>query len=443
MRDDSAKKVNKKQTRSQREKQMSTDTSNDIDPKYSQSVESPQSIKSESDIEELSTLKFNVTSPETMRMLENANVRQLFNYNDSLENIHRDSGGSPAGTRSTNGGSTENLSVVKPMLGSTSSIMTIAASVGKSVTVETSPSTATDNLTQYSDNNEAATYFFPPTVNWSTRKGAEHLYIPGSGHTSFAIPTSPTKRPRIDSSGSTIDMMSHHSSPSYGSHSAPPTPLPHHTHSQPSSRVNSPDPGMSSVYTTHNNTPFVTPTHSPLPSPTSHPTNFMSSSQVHFPSSFHSQPGSAGGIVVPSSTNNLPSHQFTSSPSGVSQLTLPGFSSSNSLLTLQQTASGNTILLPNTQLPFGMAPLFPVVQFSQFPPSLGEQQRLQSRLAHVQHGGGGTGGGVGGYGVLHGQSGKSPFRIIPIPSINKTQPPEEPECVSGTIVCLRLILTTN
>ena len=414
---------------------MSTDTnttSNGIDPKYNQSVESPQSVKSESDIEELSQLKFNVTSPETMRMLENANVRQLFNYSDSMENIHRESGGSPAGIRSTNGGSTENVSVAKPSAASTSSLTTISASVGKSVTIETSP---TNDLAQYSDNNEPATYFFPPTVNWSIRKGAEHLSIPGPGHTSYAMPTSPIKRPRIDSTGSAIEMMSHHSSPSYGSHSAPPTPLPHHTHSQPSSRVNSPDPGMSYVYNSHNNTPFATPSHtpahSPLPSPTSHPpTNYMSSSQVNFPSSFHSQPGGSG-IIVPSSANSLPqlnSHQFTSSASGVSQLTLPGFTSSNNLLALQQTAAGNAILLPNAQMPFGIAPLFPVVQFSSFAPSLSEHQRLQSRLAHVQ--GGVATSGSSRYGMLPGQSGKSPFRIVPIPSINKIQPPEEPECVS-------------
>ncbi len=346
-------------------------------------------------------------------MLENANVRQLFSY-DSLENINRDSGGSPATTKSNNDGSNEHTGIVKATI--------ISTNAAQLVTIETSPTDARESHSEKE--------FQFPTALW---KGADQLSLPG-GHSSYVLPMSPSKRPRIESASSTIDMMSYHSSPysaSLGSHSAPQTPLPHYNHpSQPSSRVNSPDPGMSSVYNSHNNTPFATPSHtpvhSPLPSPPSHPSVNFFPSQGHFPSNFSSQPG--GGIAIPPSTSSLQPHHFTAPPSGVSQLTLPGFTPTNNLLALQQ--SGNTILLPNSQMAFGMAPLFPVVQFSPFSSTLplSEHRLLQSRMTHV-HGGeerlaSGTG-----YSTS-GQSGKSPFRIIPIPSINKIQPPEEPECVS-------------
>lgn len=424
---DESKRGTKKQTKAQKDKTISTNnsttpvttTSNGADPKYSQSTASPQSVKSESDIEELSQLKFNVSSPE-MLMLENANVRQLFSY-DSLENINHDSGGSPATTNSNKDENIENNTrIVKATVIPGNNL----TSVAKSVTIETSPTNVSE-----SHSDKESTFLFP-TVAW---KGADRLSVPSS-HSSYAMPTSPSKRPRIESTGSTIDMMSYHSSPysgSLGSHSAPHTPLPHYNPSQPSSRVNSPDPGMSSVYNSHNNTPFATPSHtpahSPLPSPTSHPASFFQS-QGHFPSNFSSQ--SSGGIFVPSSTSSLQHHHFTAPPSGVSQLTLPGFTPSNNLLALQQT--GNTILLPNSQMPFGMAPLFPMVQLSPYSSSalpLNDSGLLQPRMSQVSVGGGGSTSSGNKYSASS-QSGKSPFRIIPIPSINKIQPPEEPECVS-------------
>ena len=202
VREEPSVKKQKKQTKTHKDKQTTSDstnsTSNGTDTfKYSQAASSPQSGKSESDIEELSQLKFNVTSPETMMILENANVRQLFNY-DSLENIHRDSGGSPAQSRSTNGDSED----VKPVLPSASSLTNIAASanVGRPTSKSNSPNPRTEPPLQ----NDKETYFFPPTLspgNWTMKppqsviQNVDRLSIP-SGHVPYAPPISPSKRPR-------------------------------------------------------------------------------------------------------------------------------------------------------------------------------------------------------------------------------------------------------
>ena len=453
VREEPSAKKQKKQAKTHKDKQTTSDSnvsaSNGTDTfKYSQATSSPQSGKSESDIEELSQLKFNVTSPETMMILENANVRQLFNY-DSLENIHKASGGSPAQSRSTNSDTED----VKPVLAAASSLTNIAASVnvGRPTSKSNSPNPSTEPR-----QNDKEAYFFPPSLSpgpWTMKppqsviQNVERLSIP-SGHAPFAPPISPSKRPRVESSSSALDVMSYHSSPGshYNSHSAPQTPL-HYAHSQPSSRVNSPDPGMSSVYNSHNNTPFATPSHtpahSPLPSPPLHNTQFLpSQGHGHFSSNFTSQPGS---VLVPSSTNQIPplnSQQFTS-PSGMGPLAIPGFSSPNNLLTIQQ-PPGGAILLPNSQMPFGMAPLFPVVQFNPFSPStlaLNEQPKLQPRL--VQEGSGRSRSFTSNSGNnMRLSTGKSPFSIVPIPSINKTQPPEEPECVSVHVMDLLISVIT-
>ena len=487
VRDDSTSKKQKKSSKTSKEKQPTLDVStgsvsNGPDSAQSnQSGFSPHSGKSESDIDlgeaDLSQIKFNATSPETLMYLENANVPQLFNYSDSLENIHKDSGGSPSKASlrgSMSGGSNEDLtrSGSNPILIRSGSMSNLSAILGmaKPVTMVASPkNTAEGSVTglimRTQDKDQQQNIFLPhhsilSPGGWTVGKGVggviqsvEHLLVPGE-NSPYPRPSSPSKRPRIDSSSSTVDMRSYHSSPAsqYTSHSAPPTPLLHPSQSQNSSRVNSPEPAhMSSVYNSHTNTPYVTPSHtpihSPLPSPTPpHTSHFFnqqnSSGHDLLTSTLHAQTG-AGSFRAPTTNHMNPINSSSmkgfmsnSSSSDMNQTPFPGFSPPNNFLTLQQ-PQGKAIFLPTQPtVPFRVGPLLPLVQFAANPfsqPTLAfaDHHKQQLRPEHLyelsQFQGPSMSDNKNGLGS---SVGKSPFTIVPIPSINKTQPPEEPENVS-------------
>lgn len=498
MRDDPTSKRPKKSSKLSKEKQPTLDTNvgsasnGPNSAKSNQSGLSPHSGKSESDIDlgeaDLSQIKFNVASPETLMYLENANVPQLFNYSDSLENIHKDSGGSPSKAslrRSMSGGSNEDLTRTdsNPILIRSGSVNNLSAILGvaKPVTMVASPkSTAEGSVTglivRTQDKDQQQNIFLPQSSilhpgGWAVGKGVglnprviqsvEHLLVPGE-NSSYPQPSSPAKRPRIDSSTSTVDMRSYHSSPAsqYTSHSAPPTPLHsapptpllHPSQSQNSSRVNSPEPAhMSSVYNSHSNTPYVTPSHtpihSPLPSPPPHHTSHFfnpqhSSGHDLLTSNLHSQT-SADSIRAPTTSHMNPINSSSmegfmanSSSSDMNQTTFPGFSPPNNFLTLQQPTTGKAIFLPTQPtVPFRVGPLLPLMQFanpfSQPTLTFADHRKQQLRPDQVyelsQFQGPSTSDDKKGLGS---SMGKSPFTIVPIPSINKIQPPEEPENVS-------------
>ena len=293
------------------------------------------------------------------------------------------------------------------------------------------------------------------------------------------------KRQRLDSSSSAVVTGSRYPSGGSGgttSLSAPHTPItpcpapphllpqayPHaHSHSQPPSRGPSPEIQLgggggginhsSSVYSSHNPTPYgtphatphATPTHTPMQSPLPSP-NSLTPGGYHYPPP---QPPPTStqlqGISVPSPlqqsqthlqrhtpqqtglqsfqnvSNSLPQQKrvffAASPPSAVNPLSLPGFSAPNILL--QPQANALFLNTQHTQMPFRVLPmsspgqsvLTPLVPFAA-PTSFSSSGELSSDISYARH-----------FGLRSSvPSRKSPFTIVPIPSINKTQPDELP-----------------
>lgn len=192
--------------------------------------------------------------------------------------------------------------------------------------------------------------------------------------------------------------------PSAVSVSSPPitplTPLtPSHLHSQPPSRTLTPEPlctnSTMSAYVTPHATPSHTPHHSPLSSPThmSHPASYHG----HLPSQGATGLGGAPPKDVFAGDNWPTAQIFTTSSPSMSHLNLSGVPSQ---LQFQppHTSQGTGAIIFNSH------PSFQVLASTSLLPMVLSPLNAQ----------------------LLGGANKSPFRIIPIPSINKIQPEELP-----------------
>ena len=294
------------------------------------------------------------------------------------------------------------------------------------------------------------------------------------------------KGQRLDSSSSTVVMGSHYSSEGGSgggmmSLSAPHTPItpgspphmfPHtypltYSHSQPPSHGPSleiqPVGGgggnpSSSVYNSYNPTPYGTPHATPHATPIHTPMqsslplhNSLTSGGYHYPpqqqpapplqqpppqhhqhhNHTHNQAGLQNFQNAPPNSQQQQKRVFfaASPPSAVNPLSLSGFSSPNILLQPQANAPFLNAQSA-TQMPFRVIPrttpgqsvITPLVSFAAVAQSsFSSADELSLNVTNAQQ--------FGLYparGSAVASSEKSPFTIVPIPSINKTQPDELP-----------------
>lgn len=346
--------------------------------------------KADSDLDlgetDLEHLKFNISSPEAfMYSVLDSAVPQLFNY-DSTDSLHEKGLGSPAKalgrSREDLSRTTSNPNLLKAVSGSLP-VLVKAGSSG-SLAVQTA--------------------------------GGEGGTLKRSGPD---FPSAEqTKKQRIEYVLSNVTARKPVASYPMAS---PPQPT-HSVSSQSSSMVNSPESVAvmdMSAYNSQNTTPYATPlttpaqtpVQSPLPSPShAHPVPFHHPTQHPYPSHLEQRsPPSSGPSSQSLGTFIAPSPP-TSSLSTMSAINLPGFTQhTNNFLLPSQPNTGTIFLNSSSQMPFrvvpvGHAPLLPLVQLTPFSQ---DQHRGPTIMP----------------------SGKSPFAIIPIPSINKAQPDSPPQVV--------------
>ena len=420
------------------------------------SIHSPSSRKSDNELQigdtDLAHLKFNVSPPEAMLYLDSSTVPQLFNY-DSLENIHEKSGGSPSKISVRSGGSNEDLSRSNsnPNLSHSSS-----GGLSMLATAPTSSGNTIEELTIMIKRAQAEGVHNPMYQQLGTLVGKH-----GFQSLSTSSGTLASKRQRLDSSSSAIALGSYHPvQHNPASLSAPHTPCApnhHHPPSQPSSRLNSPEPGgIGSMYNSHNTTPYhtplatphATPTHTPIHSPQPSPSH-TSHSRFHYNPTVANAPAllhAPGGSCVATSSNLAPPQQgmliaAASPPSAMNPLALPGFSPQNNILIQPQPSGGTLFLNPPSQMPIRVvsvttpAPLIaPLVQFTTpfSHSSVSDRLRTTGTMFGSSH-------------KSAMSSGKSPFTIVPIPSINKTQPDMLPRvsvhlCINYTTTFVHFVV---
>ena len=343
----------------------------------------PKVEKAESDLDleetDLEHLKFNISSPESFiySVLDSA-VPQLFNY-DSTENLHEKGLGSPAKAL---GKSREDLT-------RTSSDPNLLKAVGGSL----------PTLIKTDSSSSLA-----------KRPAGEEGPLKRSGQDPQS--SLQAKKQRIEYVLSNVAVRQ-----PIGLHFTASPPQPAHVNSQSSSMVNSPEStsamDMSAYnsqdttpYATPHSTPAQTPVHSPLPSPSHAPPRFHHPTQ--HPPTFSLKQRSPGGP----SLQPLGAFVTSSSPPSISTMNtinVPTFTQhTNNILLPSQPSTGAILLNPPSQMPFRVVPVAPVnpgplLPLMQFTPFSQEQSTLIP------------------------SSGKSPFAIIPIPSINKAQPDSPPQ----------------
>ena len=346
----------------------------------------PKVEKTESDLDleetDLEHLKFNISSPESFiySVLDSA-VPQLFNY-DSTENLHEKGLGSPAKAL---GKSREDLTRTSsdPNL-----LMAVSTSLPTLIKADSSGS-----LAKRPTGEEGAGFFLK-------RSGQD----PQS--------SLQAKKQRIEYVLSNVAARQ-----PAGLHSTASPPQPALVNSQPSSMVNSPESTSAMDMSVHNSqdttpyatphsTPAQTPVHSPLPSPSHAPPRFHHPIQP--PPTFSLKQKSPGGP----SLQPLGAFVTSSSPPSLgtmNTINVPAFPQhTNNILLPSQPSTGAILLNPPSQMPFRVVPVAPVnpgplLPLMQFTPFSQEQSTLIP------------------------SSGKSPFAIIPIPSINKAQPDSPPQ----------------
>ena len=364
---------------------------------------SENSVKTESDVEletDLEHLKFGVASPESfMYAVLDSAAPHLFNY-DSLENIHERSGGGAGGSP---------LRVVGEGSRSDSNSNLAHGSSSVPRLVKAGSSGSINKKAQGEEGVDCGS-------SLHSKRGA-------SNDLQNALQFQ-EKKMKLESALSAITPRQPIASYSFAS-SVPPSRS--QSLSQPPSVVNSPESmaGNTSAYNSQENTPYATPigtpAHSPLPSP-SH-TYLQHSHHVphliqKFPHSSSNPRATLSGHV----THSISGGSFATPSHPAATVSIPGLNQpSNSILLHGQTNTGAIFLNHPSQMPFrvlpvaGMAthpPLLPLVQFAPF-----SQQTLAADMGMAHQG-------------VYPASKKSPFTIIPIPSVNKAQPEE----VSGVFI---------
>ena len=344
--------------------------------------------KTDSDLDlgetDLEHLKFNISSPEAfMYSVLDSAVPQLFNY-DSTDSLHEKGLGSPAKAL---GRSREDLS-------RTASNPNLLKAVSSSLPGLVKAGSSGSLVVQTAGGCGGALKRSGPEVH----------------------STDQTKKQRIEYVLSNVTARK-----PVGSYPmASPPQQPHSVSSQSSSMVNSPESIAvmdMSAYNSQNTTPYATPlttpaqtpVQSPLPSPLhAHPSPFHHPAPHHYPSHMEQRSPPGGGPSSQSLGTFIAPSPPTSSLSTMSAISLPGFTQhTNNLLLPGQHSTGTIFLNSPSQMPFrvvpvGHAPLLPLVQFTPF-----SQDRHRGPTIMP--------------------SGKSPFAIIPIPSINKAQPDSPPQ----------------
>ena len=354
--------------------------------------------RGESDAEfetDLEHLKFGVASPESfMYSVLDSAVPQLFNY-DSLENIHERSGGGAGGSplrgtgEGSRTGSNSNLAHGSsvPMLVRVGS----SGSINKKVPGEAGSEGRISVLSKRSE----------------PRDLQNALQLQG-------------KRMKLESALSVITPRQPIASYS-SSASAPPSRS--QSLSQPPSIVNSPESmvGNTSAYNSQETTPYATPigtpAHSPLPSPTHTHSQHLHHHVPHLIQKFPQSSvfsTSTGDTLLGHMTHRVSSTSFATPTHPA--VSIPTFSQpSNSFLFHGQTNTGTIFLNHPSQMPFRVLPvagvtthppLMPLVQFAPF-----SQHALAADMELTRQ-------------DVSPTFKKSPFTIIPIPSVNRAQPEE-------------------